>query len=186
MFSGLEWTAFSLGFLHTLQPGHGKMLVAAQSFQKQSTLFRITAMCALAFLILFVHILTLIFLLNLSFADVASGKLRSWSYFFGWGFCLWGFLVLFSALFRKGHTSNHHHKTIFSNASFWGMALTVGLIPCPLAYWGTLAALLDAGLHAAILYACFFAFGTALIMWFMSLAGMFMGQKLFHIKFLRA
>lgn len=119
--------AFSYGFLHALGPGHGKFFLTGYFISnKRSVLRSIIGGLTIGFLHAFSGALlaiVLYFILHLP-VNSSSDSLRNILEIISYALLfLLGVYSLIKAVAKNGQT----HE----NVSFWGLVLSVGLIPCP-------------------------------------------------------
>ncbi|MCD4650425.1 MAG: hypothetical protein K8S56_01360 [Candidatus Cloacimonetes bacterium] len=118
---------FVYGFLHALGPGHGKLFISGYFLASQSRVgkgiiggFAVGMLHAIAALIL---VFSLHFLFNSSITR-SSDSIRSQFQIVSFSVLL---LVGIYMLWKSIRSSSHSHE----NKSFWGLVLSVGLVPCP-------------------------------------------------------
>ncbi|MCD4829876.1 MAG: hypothetical protein K8R90_10650 [Candidatus Cloacimonetes bacterium] len=129
-FTGMMYAlllVFAYGFLHALGPGHGKLIISGYFLASQSRIskgiiggFVAGMLHAMAALIL---VLSLHFILNSSITS-SSDAIHTQFQIISFSVLL---LVGFFMLYKSIRSTPHSHE----KGSFWGMALSVGLVPCP-------------------------------------------------------
>ena len=128
-FAAVGWwiTAFVLGMVHAIQPGHGKTLVAAASLDGPDSAFRgvglglITAACHLAGVVALAAVLWAFPTDRFGSIHVAVARTS-------------GALIAAVGLFRAGRhlagiAPDHLHRDR-SNAGVWSLGLAAGFVPC--------------------------------------------------------
>jgi ABC-type nickel/cobalt efflux system permease component RcnA len=181
-------SAYLLGISHSLQPGHGKTtaLTFGTDFKRNWIDLLILAFSAALFQLLLLLFLGVVLEWSLfsffraetkaNFAFVAAGLMG-----------LWGlFEVIRASLqyhFRNKHPQSPSEcslmkkpwlqkileKTVISRSRYFSsflVGLSIGLIPCPVAFSGLMTSLLSHGFAVAIGYAAMFCLGIASVLLF--------------------
>lgn len=183
LFAGL--TAFFLGALHALEPGHGKSAIAAYAIGNRSTLLHILVLGLTTALAHTLTILVLAFLIGGAVSTISTEttqiyvELISSFLLIGTGIWLWRKT---SALKTQAdcHSSTEcgcHNKTenLEKPVSFGVVTLlgiSTGLLPCPTALAVLLSSMTAGHFIGGLWTVCLFSVGIALTMSAVALASM--------------
>ena len=177
LFTGL--TAFFLGALHALEPGHGKSAIAAYAVGYRSNLFHILILGLSAAIAHTATILVLALILGATVSATAGDSARHYieigSAFllFGTGVWLWRRAVKNKKVTKDCQNSDNQcacHKSYEANVveqpvSFSAISLlgiSVGLLPCPTALAVLVASMTAGHFFGGLWTVCLFSIGIAL------------------------
>lgn len=183
LFAG--FTAFFLGALHALEPGHGKSAIAAYAVGYRSNLWHVLVLGLTAALAHTFTILVLALLLGGAVSTVASEtthiyiELLSCFLILGTGIWLW---IKTSTLPKNqdcpSNTNCRCHNTLDNQekpVSFGAITLlgiSIGLLPCPTALAVLLSSMTAGHFVGGMLTVCLFSIGIAITMCIVALTSM--------------
>ncbi|XRP97734.1 sulfite exporter TauE/SafE family protein [Methanocaldococcus sp. 16A] len=171
-------TAFILGMLHALEPGHGKSVLAAyilgtKTALKDAILLGITITISHTAVIFLLGILSLYLLTNLN-VELVHDMMN----------ILGGIILITVGIWIiKSYLHPHEHK-IDAKKGIIAIGLSAGLVPCPAALAVLLLSITLGDLFGGLFYVAIFSIGLALAL--TTLAVMFVKSKEFIQKYIRS
>lgn len=157
-------TAFVLGVLHALEPGHGKSVMAAfvmgtDASVKDASLLGLTIVFSHVFVVILLGLAS-IFLLGILNVN-STHEIMS----FVGGIIL---IVVGVWMIKKFHHPHNHEHNIDTKKGVVAIGLSTGLIPCPTALAVLLFSISNGQIYNGLIYVLIFSSGLAIAITFLS------------------
>jgi len=150
-------SAFGLGALHALEPGHGKSVMAAfvmgtNAKLRDAWLLGLIVVFSHVFLVLILGVVS-IFLLGALDTGTAQNVM---------GFIGGSLLILVGIWILRSYNHHHHDHEIDTGKGVIAIGLSTGLVPCPAALGVLMFSLSNNQLYDGIVYVLIFSAGLAI------------------------
>ncbi len=171
-------TAFVLGFMHALEPGHGKSIMAAyvlgtKATLKDALLLGLTVVASHTSIVFILGILS-IYLIGTLSSEITHDIM---SILGG------GILLIVGLWILKNYFHPHEHK-IDTKKGIFAIGLSAGLVPCPAALAVLLFSISSGNIYDGIIYVIIFSLGLALSISLLS--ALFVRGKQFIKKYVQS
>jgi ABC-type nickel/cobalt efflux system permease component RcnA len=171
-------TAFMLGFMHALEPGHGKSVMAAYILGTGASL-RDALLLGLTVVVSHTSIVFALGILSIYLVGTLSSEMTHDIMSVVGG----GILIAVGIWILKNYFHPHEHK-IDTKKGVLAIGLSAGLVPCPAALAVLLFSITSGNIHNGLVYVFIFSLGLALSISLLS--ALFVRGKQFIEKYVQS
>jgi len=171
-------TAFMLGFMHALEPGHGKSVMAAYILGTGASL-RDALLLGLTVVVSHTSIVFALGILSIYLVGTLSSEMTHDIMSVVGG----GILIAVGIWILKNYFHPHEHK-IDTKKGVLAIGLSAGLVPCPAALAVLLFSITSGNLYDGLVYVIIFSLGLALSISLLS--ALFVRGKQFIEKYVQS